>query len=231
MLQSLSKKECWKKKHWTLVWNDEFDDEQSIDAKWNAQNSAVGNLLCSRWRENAIVKRKALRIVNKKQSRGGQEWTSASLTSKEKFKYGYFECRMKISKSSGINNSFWFFSYPKGNEEAFELDVVEAHFPNWIQTNIHDWGNRSHSFHKQKPKAFIPKVNNLFNEYHIYGILWTEEKINFYFDGEMIRTEKNTFCHSFASVVLGCAIMNWAGNVMDKIDGTFMEVDYVRAFK
>lgn len=111
---------------WHLIWSDEFKTNQSIDKKWDAQNSSEGDILCSRWRENAIIKKHALRIINKKENKGGKNWTSARLISKEQFKYGYFECKMKISQSTGINNAFWFYSYPKGNEESFEIDGAEV---------------------------------------------------------------------------------------------------------
>lgn len=215
---------------WHLIWSDEFKTNQSIDKKWDAQNSSEGDILCSRWRENAIIKKHALRIINKKENKGGKNWTSARLISKEQFKYGYFECKMKISQSTGINNAFWFYSYPKGNEESFEIDGAEVHYPNKIQTNIHNWGNSQNKIHQSFPQEYITNDINLSEKYHIYGLLWTKDLINFYFDGNLIRTEKNVFCHSKASIVLSCAIMNWAGKITNNINGTYMQVDYIRAF-
>ncbi len=43
--------------------------------------------------------------------------------------------------------------------------------------------------------------------------------------------ETNAICHSQAPVLLSSAVMKWAGPVTDKIDGTAMEVDYVRVYQ
>ena len=52
----------------------------------------------------------------------------------------------------------------------------------------------------------------------------------FYFDGKEIRRVKNDVCHYECALLLSEAILKWAGPVGDAIDGTFMEVDYVRAY-
>jgi hypothetical protein len=46
-----------------------------------------------------------------------------------------------------------------------------------------------------------------------------------------MRSMKNEFCHSPAPVYLSEAIINWAGEVTDSIDGTSMVVDWVRVYQ
>jgi len=53
----------------------------------------------------------------------------------------------------------------------------------------------------------------------------------YYFDGKEIRRMKNEIAFSPSPVWLSLAIISWAGKVTDTIDGTAMEVDYVRVFK
>jgi beta-glucanase (GH16 family) len=72
---------------------------------------------------------------------------------------------------------------------------------------------------------------NLARDFHTYGLEWTEKELVFYFDGRELRREKNTFCFSPSPVWLSLAIIPWAGKVTDAIDGTFMEVDYVRIYQ
>ena len=67
-------------------------------------------------------------------------------------------------------------------------------------------------------------------EFHVYGFLWTADELVFYFDGKEIRRVKNEVCHSECALLLSEAILKWAGPVGDAINGTFMEVDYVRAY-
>ncbi len=70
-------------------------------------------------------------------------------------------------------------------------------------------------------------------EYHTYGFLWTETDFEFYFDGEMFRSEVHTECHSPTNILLSLAILSdgIAGAVTDDIDGTSMKIDYVRYYK
>lgn len=217
---------------WELIWHDEFNNPKTIDNNWISENKAPTHIISSRWRENISTEKGTLKINNKKEKRGEREWTSGSITCKEQFCYGYFECRMKISAATGLNNSFWFYQWtPSKVSHAFEIDVVEAHYPNKIQTNVHDCGTISDKYRVQDPKKFIPKVNNLSDGYHIYGMWWTKNKIYFYFDGQLVRNIDNNTCHQKANMVLGTAVMPWAGAVTDDIDGTSMTVDYVRVWQ
>ncbi|MEM9417912.1 MAG: family 16 glycosylhydrolase [Planctomycetota bacterium] len=129
---------------WKLVWEDDFDyPDAQLDEKWVSQNGPNGHILSSRWRENAVVKDGILHLVNRKESRGGQEWTSGNIWSKKKFKYGYFECRYRYAEASGTNNSFWLMTLwdqPDPEEgKRFEIDINEGHYPNEVNTNIHNW--------------------------------------------------------------------------------------------
>ena len=63
---------------WKLTFSDEFDGKNAdLDANWRAQNGPSGHILCSRWRDNAVEADGVLRLLNRKENRGGQEWTSA----------------------------------------------------------------------------------------------------------------------------------------------------------
>lgn len=68
-------------------------------------------------------------------------------------------------------------------------------------------------------------------DYHYLGLEWTKDSLTFYHDGVAKRKVKNDFCYSGAPMYLSEAIITWAGTVTDAIDGTQMEVDYVRAYQ
>ena len=131
-------------KSWRLVFFDDFNAENSdLDARWDFQNGPNSHILCSRWRENATVENGVLKLMNRKESRGGQEWTSASMWTKQKFLYGYFEARYKYSAATGTNNSFWLIttgSIPEG-KSRYEIDINEGHYPSEINTNLHNWSD------------------------------------------------------------------------------------------
>ena len=229
----------------TLVWADEFDyPDSQLDENWNSENGSPRHIICSRWRENAVVKDGTLRLMNKKENRGGKEWTSASISTKKRFQYGYFECRYRYAAAKGTNNSFWLMTTapvtgknwyaPIDKDQHFEIDVNEGHYPAEVNTNIHDYlfevnGKKQH---KSWHKTFVPDPSlDLAKEFHVYGLLWTEKELVFYFDGKELRREPNRCCFIAAPIFLSEAIIHWAGEVTDAIDGTYMEVDYVRVYQ
>jgi len=131
---------------WHLVWQDEFDYEnEGLDRNWESQNGPSGHILCSRWRENAVVADGLLYLINKKEQRGGQEWTSGNLWTRRTFPYGYFECRYRYAAAHGTNNSFWLMTRgaAPARGKRFEIDINEGHYPNEVNTNIHNWSDVS----------------------------------------------------------------------------------------
>lgn len=223
-----------------LVFEDEFDGtEEDLDQTWDFQNGPSGHILCSRWRENAELADGILKMRAKKEDRGGQHWTAASLWTKQTFKYGYFECRYRYAAAEGTNNSFWLMTRHhldpeyKGVKSSrdvpgrFEIDINEGHYPNEVNMNIHNWTGQ----HWAKSKHILIEDADLAREFHIYGLKWTNDELIWYFDGKEIRREENTICHKPSPVWLSLAIIKWAGEITDAIDGTAMEVDYVRVYQ
>lgn len=376
---------------WNLVWSEEFDDytledqvenRKLLKEKWNIQNSPSTHIECGRYEENVEISNGTLKLINKKEEKNGQNWTSGNIWTKEKFQYGYFECRYRYAAATATNNSFWLMS--EGTIEPsegyrFEIDINEGHYPNEVNTNIHKWSgthtsnsksfvfgiqpgysfqleipvfakkirfssNNSSHFHLKEFRIFneatsypdplvdtwadkdgvinyassakitasgtydaskypasyvndnkistgwvtqsegekwiefelseartigcVQFVNgyqsggkwtgmitdykiqyekdgkwvdiinkdasdeiDFSNNYHTYGLEWTKDDIIFYFDRKIIRREKNEFCKSKVPIWLSLAIIKWAGQITDAIDGTQMEVDYVRVYE
>ena len=146
---------------WELVWQDEFTgSDQELDAVWQSQNGPSGHILCSRWRDNAVLGDDTLKLINRKENRGGQAWTSGNLWTKRQFQYGYFECRYRYAAAPATNNSFWLMptgKLPEGGIQ-FEIDINEGHYPNEVNTNIHNHSAKSvvngKKTHPTSPKAF-----------------------------------------------------------------------------
>lgn len=129
---------------WELAWSDEFEgSEADLDRHWISQNGPSTHILSSRWRENARVANGTLKLMNRKEQRGGQQWTSGNLWTRRHFQYGYYECRYRYAAAPGTNNSFWIMTMGKqpAGKKAFEIDINEGHFPNEINTNIHNWSD------------------------------------------------------------------------------------------
>src|SRR5690554_5318703 len=152
---------------WTLVWNDEFDGtNSSLEDKWISANGPSSHILSSRYRENAVVSDGTLKLLYKKEKKGGKDWTSGSIWTKERFRYGYFEARYKYAAAEGTNNSFWLWTSNKNPPEGkqFEIDINEGHYPSTINTNIHNLTvNDASGSHIRYPEPFYyglrPDIN------------------------------------------------------------------------
>ena len=179
-----------------------------------------------------------LRLVARKEQRGGQDWTAGSIWTRQTFQYGYFECRYRYAEAEGLNNSFWLM--PTGTNKItrgklFEIDINEGHFPDTLNLNIHNHSDthvvNGKPTHPTSPRKFTRSGNNFAREVHVYGLEWNENELVFYLDGTELRRVKNEFCHSPASIYLSLAVIPWAGKVTDAIDGKAMEVDQVRVYR
>ncbi|UII75359.1 glycoside hydrolase family 16 protein [Flagellimonas sp. HMM57] len=227
------------KQDYKLVWDDDFNyEDKKLDKRWESQNGPSGHILCSRWRENVEVKDGLLYLKNKKENRGGQEWTSGSIWTKKKFKYGYFECRYKYAAAETTNNSFWLMTKGKDPKKGkrFEIDINEGHYPNEVNTNVHN--HTDHVITKsgkkisiRNPEAFTYEDIDFSKDFHVFGLTWDENGMVYYLDGKEIRRLKNDFCFGKTPIFLSLALVEWYGTLTDAVDGTSMKVDYVRYYK
>lgn len=216
-----------------LVWQDDFSygTKKDLFKIWTPEHNPAPHTLSSRWMENIEIVDDNVRLNNKKETRGGQSWTSGSMHTKQNFLYGYFECRYKYAKSKGTNNSFWFINTSDTikNGRKFEIDVNEGRYPNKVKTNIHDWSNENST---QNSKTYSSEEIDLGEDFHTYGLEWNEKELVFYVDGKEIRREVNDFCHTASPIYISCAIIPWDGQINEgRLNGTFMEIDYIKVYK
>ncbi|MFR9504301.1 MAG: family 16 glycosylhydrolase [Rikenellaceae bacterium] len=76
----------------------------------------------------------------------------------------------------------------------------------------------------------VADKTNFATTYHTYGLEWTKDELVYYFDGREIRREKNEVCHNPANVYVTTAVLRYLGEIPDNVDGSTMEVDYVRIY-
>jgi beta-glucanase (GH16 family) len=224
---------------WELVWSDEFDKpDAELDVAWQSQNGPSGHILSSRWRENVVVTNGFLRLQARKEKRGGQDWTAGNIWTRQMFQYGYFECRYRYGAATGLNNSFWLM--PTGTNKItqgkrFEIDVNEGHYPDKISNNIHNHSDSTvvngKRTHPSASRSFTYTDQDFARDFQVPGLEWNERELVFYLNGKEVRRVKNEFCYSPASVWLSLAVIPWGGKITDAIDGTAMEVDYVRIYR
>ena len=222
-----------------IKWQTEFADEFDYEAAdgwdehfrtiWTPQNGPQNHILGGRYPENMKVTDGKLYMLNKKEHRNGQDWTSGSITGNQEFFYGYYEASYKYAPAPGLNQSFWIMSYggyTQGNG-AHEIDINEGHYPSGVNLNTHYMLDGKST---ATGKKFKFNDIDFSKDFHTFGLDWQEDYLVYYLDGEEIWRLKNTMSHKPAPIWFSVAITDWAGEVSDAIDGTATEVEYIRHY-
>ena len=188
----------------TLLWSDEFDGSAGAapnGANWGYDTGAGGwgngeiqtycafgssAAPCDPKVPNAYLDGAGHLVLNAVQT--GGKWTSARLLTKGKqsFQYGRIEARMKLPVAAGFWPAFWMLGADIGTSgwpAAGEQDIME-----WVQkygatassSTIHGPG---YSGAGGIGKQFtFPASGRVDDGFHTYGVVWSEDKLQFYRD-------------------------------------------------
>ncbi len=136
--------------------------------------------------ENVVVEDGMLKITAVSESYQGAAYTSARLKTQGKFeqKYGRFEARIKLPWGQGIWPAFWMLgsnfdtvSWP----QCGEIDIMEfkGQEPTIISGSLHGPG---YSAASPVTKSFELTNDRFDTGFHVFGIEWGENYINYYVD-------------------------------------------------
>lgn len=136
--------------------------------------------------ENVTVKDGFLQITAIKESFNGSSYTSARLLTKGKFEqaYGRFEARIKLPWGQGIWPAFWMLGADIDTNPwpgAGEIDIMEfrGQQPTIMLGTVHGPG---YSGGQSISKSYELKNDRFDTGFHVFGIEWGKEYVNFYVD-------------------------------------------------
>lgn len=136
--------------------------------------------------ENVTVQNGYLIITAKKESYKGSGYTSARLLTKNKFDqaYGRFEARMRLPWGQGIWPAFWMLGADIDSNPwpgAGEIDIMEyrGQQPTIVLGSVHGPG---YSGGNAITKSYELKNDRFDTGFHVFGIEWGPEYINYYVD-------------------------------------------------
>lgn len=137
--------------------------------------------------ENAVVENGMLKITARQEQFEGQGYTSARIQTKGKFqqKFGRFEARIKLPWGQGIWPAFWMLGDDNNGAEIWpsigEIDIMEnrGQEPTLITGSVHGPG---YSAGQAISKPYELQNDRFDTGFHIFGIEWGEDYINFYVD-------------------------------------------------
>ena len=237
----------------TLKWSEEFNGTTVDTTQWNYKLGASG------WGNNELqnytnglnteVADGSLKIIVKKEGKGQKvgDYTSARMTSTQKVQYGHVAIRAKMPdyKGKGIWPALWMLGADIteiGWPQCGEIDVMEyvSKNPDQVLQTIHSVAN-NHSNGTQISTDFIP-LPTIEEEFHIYGLLWKEDQLQFYIDSpdnitltidrpEDYNNENWPFMKEYYFILNIAVGGNLGGEVDDLIFPSVMEVDYVRVYE
>jgi len=171
-----------------LAWSDEFDAPALDTAKWEYRTDS--KLWSTQKPENVSVSGGTLKLALKKEEANGMHYTGAGVISKQAFRYGYYEARMKVPPGAGWHTSFWMMLHngKGGTDPAVacqELDVIEndSIHPDSYGVNVHKWKAGHVSFGGKKVTT-----PDLSKDFHIFGCEFTPTTVNYYFDSALVQT-------------------------------------------
>ncbi|HLF33961.1 MAG TPA: family 16 glycosylhydrolase [Cyclobacteriaceae bacterium] len=242
--------------------SDEFNARKLDDTKWWDFNPFWhGRKPAYFSRENVWVKGGMLLLTAKEQDpaktsvenkvRGFDKFTTATVKSKDRIRYGYFEARCKSMKA-GVCNAFWLYDplnedkkYQKGSFSE-EIDIFEVFGKPTIKelervcfATVHRNATPYVESLVRDPFPGLPDKSSapvmpfdFYEDFHVYALLWTPSEMIWYVDGKEVHRRNNDYYTTALHIMFACEIMeSWAG-LPDPADlpATFY-IDYLRVWR
>ena len=225
---------------YSLAWSDGFNGTALDTTKWiiENRNAGVNNELEYYLSSNLSVSNGNLVITAKKQTFGGQPYTSGKITTFGKFsqQYGRIEASIKMPQGAGMWPAFWMMG---ANVDIVnwppcgEIDIIEhVNSDNTIYGTMH-WNVNGHV-------SYGSTTTTTPENYHLYAVEWDTNSIRWYVDNTLYLTGNiaqningTDAFHLPFFIILNLAVGgNFPNTAVDdsKIPES-MYVDYVRVYK
>ena len=231
-INEIAKRKKYKKNKSDLIWRDEFKDESLNIDKW----TVTGPKLRRRgiWHpENVYIKDKEYLTIETNYD--GTHYKSAEVTSKRRFKYGYFEAKIKLHESKGHWFAFWLFSKDVlniGNQgtDGTEIDIIESPYLDKGKLNLAlHWDGYGEQHQRARKTIEIKKEIATWN---IYALDWSEFGYIFYInDVEVWRTDAGGGSKVPLNIKFSDEIGIWAGDITTEKLPDRTLIDYIRVYR
>jgi beta-glucanase (GH16 family) len=216
-----------------LVWEDEFNGDALDPKKWEVRGVGPRGL--------GFVSPEAVKVENgylklsaiKKDGR----ILLGAVGTQEHFltRYGYFECRAELQRSSGIWSAFWIQSteIAKGEDPAIygaEIDILEFFKKlgtDIVSHNVH-WAYGPHQKTTHGMQSYRKGVSEGF---HTFALEWTPEKYVFFVDGYRYYEVTTGISHIPEYLILSMEIPSKEDEIRNAIFPDVFTIDYVKVYQ
>lgn len=218
---------------YSLYWEDNFDGNQLDTMKWKVRGLGKRRL---DWvsKEAMKVEDGYLKLYALKQ---GDKYLSCMVGTQDLFmsKYGYYECRAQVQKSSGIWGAFWIQSkqISQGEDPSVygaEIDIME--FFRKLGTDI-----VSHNIHwaygpkQQSTRGMQSYLKGVGEGFHNFGLEWFPDRYVFYIDGYKFYEVYKGISNIEEYMILSMEFPNEMKELEKTIFPDSLVVDYVKVYK
>lgn len=165
---------------------------------------------------------------------GYKHYSSAALHTQSRSSYGYYEVKAKPMNSGG-SSAFWF-KREAAPGWVTEIDVFEIGgkakgFEFKYNMNLHVFQTPAEKKHWNVGGKWIAPWR-LADDYHVYGLDWGKDEIQWFVDGVIVYSVENTHWHQPLWLIFDSETMpDWLGMPDDNDLPSTFSVEYVRAWK
>ena len=241
----------------SLVWSDEFDEAQLDPEKWFFESGDGSQYGIPDWGndelqwydpDGAALRNGMLIIVARNESRGGKNYTSGRINTRDRFafRYGRVEARIRLPGGQGLWPAFWLLPQDEfyGTWAASgEIDIMESVNPaasgaNTIYGTIH-YGGESPDNESTGERYTVP--TDVTTDFHTYALEWDPSELRWYVDDVLYAVQNSwsttsaaypaPFDQSFYILFNVAVGGDWPGPPDANTPfPVLMEVDYVRVY-
>lgn len=238
-----------------LVWHDEFDGDTLNTDNWDYEIGFIRNSEPQYYTDrtdNVKVEDGVLKIICKGEDYTADDGTTANFTSgsintqgKQAFKYGSIEMRAKLPNADNPTATwpaFWMMGTESWWPMCGETDILEMYGQNFnkYEANVHWADENDEHVMLWDTDGKVPTLiydEPLGNDWHTYGIDWTDKYMRFYCDDKTLGTiditdEQMTELHIENYLLLNLAMQKEQSKELIGTDFEIVyQIDYVRVYQ
>lgn len=175
-----------------LAWSDDFSGSALDNSKWIYRTDV--KMESSQRPENVEVSGGELRIHLRKEPHRGKQYTGGGVISRQQFRYGYYEARVRMFGASGWHQSVWAMAAGDGSSTyhaAMRTEIDGMEFDSDVTWKGHmgliRWkGPAASSGSTCTPGVYRGALGfDASTGFHNYGFEWTPKEVRYYLDGDL----------------------------------------------
>jgi len=157
------------------------------ESRWMVSDGwSNGNVVNTDWRRSQVQPgHEGISFVLDRNPASKNGYSSGEIQSHDRYKYGYFETRLKAAKGNGVVTGFFSYTGPTFGDPWDEIDIeVLGKNTRQVQFNYYAAGQGGH-------EKVVDLPFDASEGFHTFGFLWQPGFIRWYVDGQQMHEVVN----------------------------------------